>query len=216
MADWGRNVTTHCAALGCTEQQPHAHEQNQESIREPEIHRCYDCGHEWRHGQSGAHSCTPRLRATVDSLRAALAEEKVVVRDLLHGTEQLKAALAKAEEERDENHMHAIAADERAEAAEAKLEKATEALEYYAGTAGDQLSRDSGAFARFALAAIREVGPASPSPRCGGRGAFCNEDNCDRHLCPGCDDCREARRERVRERLRDLPDPTPVVRRAKP
>jgi multidrug resistance efflux pump len=85
-------------------------------------------------GSSNKHEWTG-LPAEIerDSLRAALIEEKTVVRDLLHGTERLKAALAKAEGERDEAQQiaddaiaHALA---RANAAEAKLAKATEALD---------------------------------------------------------------------------------------
>lgn len=110
--------------------------------------RCCECGYEWIRGQSGAHRCTPYLQATIASLRAAL---------------------AKVEEERDENHMHAIAADERAEAAEAKLALAKAALEKIrqyisrscaaSGIVDYEDLRDIDGMAANVLAAIREVKP---------------------------------------------------------
>lgn len=43
----------------------------------PEFHDC-ECGHRWRHGQSGAHDCGPYYRQTIRHLRDAAAAPQVV------------------------------------------------------------------------------------------------------------------------------------------
>lgn len=53
----------------------------------PETHTCCTCGHQWKHGQHGGHSCSDRLLAHIAEMNERLIER----------TEDYRAGLVKME-----------------------------------------------------------------------------------------------------------------------
>lgn len=44
----------------------------------PKTHTCYKCGYTWQHGHHGGHSCSDRLKAELDRLKATIDEWQTV------------------------------------------------------------------------------------------------------------------------------------------